>query len=164
MITPILFYFILITVIVFDYSDFIFWDYGDYASSLTRINEFLALPEKNNQLTGLIINEPIQTITFEQVFFQYRHNQTEILTNYQRTFTSGQINHLTGANGTGKSTILYLLLGITFITAHAQKLQPVEVKDKAMVRLLGSITALDKYAFQSIRAHSTSSLHILPSS
>ena len=34
-----------------------------------------------------------------------------MLRHYQKTFTSGKINHLLGANGTGKSTVLYLLLG-----------------------------------------------------
>jgi len=34
------------------------------------------------------------------------------LKNYNRTFSKGEINYLTGANGTGKSTILYLLLGM----------------------------------------------------
>ena len=32
--------------------------------------------------------------------------------NYNRTFTSAKINRLTGKNGSGKSTILYLLLGM----------------------------------------------------
>ena len=48
-----------------------------------------------------------QNITFNYV------GQTEpVLQNYNRTFTPGQINYLVGENGTGKSTIIYLLLGM----------------------------------------------------
>jgi len=35
-----------------------------------------------------------------------------VVKNYNRTFTSAKINRLTGKNGSGKSTILYLLLGM----------------------------------------------------
>ncbi len=46
-----------------------------------------------------------------------------------------------------KTTIQLALL--LFLSAtHAQKLQPVEVKDKAMTALLGSISAWEKFTFQ----------------
>jgi ABC-type bacteriocin/lantibiotic exporter with double-glycine peptidase domain len=35
-----------------------------------------------------------------------------VLRNYTHTFVEGRINYLLGENGTGKSTILYLLLGV----------------------------------------------------
>jgi len=35
-----------------------------------------------------------------------------VVKNYNRTFSSAKINRLTGKNGSGKSTILYLLLGM----------------------------------------------------
>ncbi|CAI2167665.1 18436_t:CDS:2 [Funneliformis geosporum] len=62
------------------------WDYGDYASSRKRINAFLALPEKNDNLA--------------------------VLKRYNRIFTTEKLNRLMGKNGTGKSTVLYLLLGM----------------------------------------------------
>ena len=48
----------------------------------------------------------------ENIYFRYRGHSEWILKNYNRTFTSAKINHLTGKNGTGKSTVLYLLLGM----------------------------------------------------
>jgi ABC-type phosphate/phosphonate transport system ATPase subunit len=36
------------------------------------------------------------------------------LNNYSKIFTNSEINHLLGKNGTGKSTILYLILGMIF--------------------------------------------------
>ncbi|MCE8162987.1 MAG: ABC transporter ATP-binding protein/permease [Candidatus Moeniiplasma glomeromycotorum] len=89
------------------------WDYADYASSRARINTFLALPERNDNLTGIKLDShwAIQEVRFENIFFRYSQSEKWVLRNYQRTFAVGKINHLRGANGTGKSTILYLLLG-----------------------------------------------------
>src|SRR6185503_399662 len=91
-----------------------FWDYSDYATSQERINNFLALPEKNDNLSGVSLTKltKIKAIHFQQVTFSYAKQTTPILKNYNRTFLSGDINYLEGANGTGKSTILYLLLGM----------------------------------------------------
>lgn len=91
-----------------------FWDYGDYASSLTRINNFLTLPKKDDNLRGrkLVKLSKITAIHFENVSFCYAGQTEPILKNYDRIFTPHQINYLLGANGTGKSTILYLLLGM----------------------------------------------------
>ncbi|KLL02018.1 MAG: ABC transporter [Mycoplasmataceae bacterium RC_NB112A] len=89
------------------------WDYADYATSLLRINNFLALPEKDDNLNGIEIKPQLslQEIRFENISFRYMHSENWVLRNYQRTFDSGKINYLHGANGTGKSTVLYLLLG-----------------------------------------------------
>ncbi|CAG8455258.1 21708_t:CDS:2 [Gigaspora margarita] len=59
-------------------------DYADYQTSQERINKFLTLPEKNDNLSG------------------YRF----------RSFSNEAINQLSGKNGTGKTTLLYLLLGM----------------------------------------------------
>ena len=91
-----------------------FWEYADYSSSLSRVNSFLSLPEKNDNLTGKILNEneKIVSIHCQNVSFRYQENGEWIVKNYNRTFTNQQINYLVGENGTGKSTILYLLLGM----------------------------------------------------
>jgi ABC-type Mn2+/Zn2+ transport system ATPase subunit len=51
-------------------------------------------------------------IHFQNITFSYVGQTEPILQNYNHTFTSEQINYLVGENGTGKSTIIYLLLGI----------------------------------------------------
>ncbi|CAG8577771.1 7992_t:CDS:2, partial [Ambispora leptoticha] len=62
------------------------FDYADYSISRGRVNAFLRLPEKNDNL--------------------------EVLKNYNRTFIPAKLNRLIGKNGAGKSTVLYLLLGM----------------------------------------------------
>ncbi|KLL05132.1 MAG: ABC transporter ATP-binding protein [Mycoplasmataceae bacterium RV_VA103A] len=91
-----------------------FWDYADYSSSLTRINTFLSLPQKNDNLEQLKFptNLKIITIDYQNISFRYPGQKEWLLKNYTRTFTPGTINHLTGKNGSGKSTLLYLLLGL----------------------------------------------------
>ncbi|CAG8728513.1 17868_t:CDS:2 [Cetraspora pellucida] len=91
-----------------------FWDYADYSSSLTRINTFLSLPQKNDNLAQLKFptNLKITTIDCQNISFRYPGQSNWLLKNYTRTFTPGNINHLTGKNGSGKSTLLYLLLGL----------------------------------------------------
>lgn len=90
------------------------WDYSDYASSQKRINEFLCLPEKNDNLINgkLLEKQAIRSIKFQNVSFRYSEQTEWVLRNYTHTFVEGRINYLLGENGTGKSTILYLLLGV----------------------------------------------------
>ncbi|MCE8163826.1 MAG: ABC transporter ATP-binding protein/permease [Candidatus Moeniiplasma glomeromycotorum] len=89
------------------------WEYADYSSSLLRINNFLALPEKNDNLTGIKLNPQfsLQEVRFENISFRYTKSEKWVLRHYQRNFSVEKINHLQGANGIGKSTVLYLLLG-----------------------------------------------------
>ncbi|CAG8523262.1 25127_t:CDS:2 [Cetraspora pellucida] len=58
--------------------------------SKTRLNEFLARKERNDIQNNLVVKEPIAVISFQE----------------------GQLNHLTGVNGFGKSTIISLLTGL----------------------------------------------------
>jgi len=90
-----------------------FQDYGDYNSSLSRVNNFLNLLEKDDNLTGLKLEKKnIDSVTFQNLSFTYRKNNNWILKNYQHNFMNKNINKLFGDNGTGKSTIIYLLLGM----------------------------------------------------
>jgi ABC-type bacteriocin/lantibiotic exporter with double-glycine peptidase domain len=90
------------------------WDYTDYTSSRSRINDFLTLPEKNDNLKGIKLDPQlsIKTIKFENISFRYAGQKEWIISNYNHTFSPGQLNFLRGKNGTGKSTKLYLLLGV----------------------------------------------------
>jgi ABC-type bacteriocin/lantibiotic exporter with double-glycine peptidase domain len=90
------------------------WDYSDYASSQKRINEFLCLPEKNDNLINgkLLEKQEIKSIKFQNVSFRYSDQTEWVLRNYTHAFVEGRVNYLLGENGTGKSTILYLLLGV----------------------------------------------------
>lgn len=88
-------------------------EYPAYKSSLLRLNKFLTLPTKNENLTKQIIPAAqIKQIIFQNVDFRYDNSQEQLLVNYSRTFSMGELNNLTGKNGSGKSTIIYLLLGM----------------------------------------------------
>jgi len=51
-----------------------FWDYADYSSSKERINNFLALPEKNDNLEKIKLERDIKikSIVYENVSFRYQ--------------------------------------------------------------------------------------------
>ena len=72
------------------------------------------MPEKNDNLNQLKLplNVPIKALRLENVSFRYKGQKEWLLKNYNQTFLPGKINHLLGKNGTGKSTILYLCLGL----------------------------------------------------
>ncbi|PWU06688.1 MAG: hypothetical protein C5B43_01410 [Verrucomicrobia bacterium] len=78
------------------------------------MNDFLCLPEKNDNLINgkSLENQKIKTIKFQNVSFRYSDQTEWVLRNYTHSFIEGRVNYLLGENGTGKSTILYLLLGI----------------------------------------------------
>lgn len=79
-----------------------------------RINAFLTLPEKDDNLKGVKLSRKIavNAIKFVNVSFRYAGEEEWIFQHYTHTFSPGKINSLRGKNGTGKSTKLYLLLGV----------------------------------------------------
>ncbi|CAI2171412.1 8196_t:CDS:2 [Funneliformis geosporum] len=66
-----------------------FYPFG--LSAQKQINNFLAQPERNDIQKDIIIEESVKNITLRQVSF-------------------GKVNHLTGENGSGKSTIMSLIM------------------------------------------------------
>ena len=89
------------------------WSLGSYYTSWKRVEDFLELPEKDDNLKGerISLTKKIKSINLEGIRFSYEENK-EVLRNYKRIFYSGKINHLKGDNGEGKSTICYLILGL----------------------------------------------------
>ena len=87
-------------------------NWSDYTSSRARVNTFLNLPGRNDNLKGIKISTemPIKRIVFENVSFKYQGKKGAIIFNH--TFVAGEINYLTTPNGSGKTTELYLLLGL----------------------------------------------------
>lgn len=110
-------------------------NYGDYISSLVRVNNFLALPEKDDNPQGLKLEKvAIKWIEFKNVYFRYQEGKEWVLENCQAVFNDQEINKLSGDNGTGKTTILYLLLGILKptkgqIIIHCQNGEIYDLKD-----------------------------------
>ena len=54
----------------------------------------------------------IKAVNFENVSFKYKDSPEWILENYTHSFIKGELSRLFGENGVGKSTILYLILGM----------------------------------------------------
>jgi len=53
---------------------------------------------------------PIKRIVFENVSFKYQEQKKAMIFNH--AFVAGEVNYLTTPNGSGKTTELYLLLGL----------------------------------------------------
>lgn len=49
--------------------------YGNYSASVQRINDFLQLPEKNDNLGKLKLTSEIKSINFKNVSFKYKSSQ-----------------------------------------------------------------------------------------
>ena len=75
--------------------------------SINRINEI-------SNYTSVSTNESfptIDSIELNKVSFSYDY-KTNILNNFSTRFSLGAINYLVGSNGSGKSTIINLILGV----------------------------------------------------
>ena len=86
-------------------------DYPYYFSAKKRLNNFLNLPERYDIQKNVLISEPIKNITLKRVSFSYEKNKP-VLKEFDWEFQTGKINYLTGANGSGKSTIISLIIGL----------------------------------------------------
>ena len=87
-------------------------EYKEHKISRSRVEKFLSLPEWDNQLKGISIKDSLKSIRLEKVCFRYRNQLKLIIRNYDGCFLNHQVNYLSGKNGTGKSTLIYLLLGV----------------------------------------------------
>jgi len=56
--------------------------------------------------------EPIQKIELQNIYFRYPNQKNYLLKNFSKTLAAGGISKLEGRNGTGKSTIILLILGL----------------------------------------------------
>lgn len=84
----------------------------EHEVSSYRVESFLSLNEWDNQLKGFIVSNPLKLIKLEKVCFSYRNQSNLVIDNRNAFFSSEQVNYLSGKNGTGKSTLIFLLLGV----------------------------------------------------
>ncbi|WNE41449.1 MAG: Vitamin B12 import ATP-binding protein BtuD [Mycoplasmataceae bacterium] len=90
-----------------------FREYPSYYSACSKINDFISLPDNDENIDKeKIISKNIKEIIFSNVDFKYSNGDKLILNKYNRVFSTSEINDLIGKNGTGKSTIIYLTLGM----------------------------------------------------
>ncbi|CAG8646171.1 12019_t:CDS:2, partial [Ambispora gerdemannii] len=86
-------------------------DYPYGLSAQKQINNFLTQPERNDRQKNILISEPITNIALKKVSFAYEGKKL-VLKKLNYEFKKGKINYLTGANGSGKSTIISLIMGL----------------------------------------------------
>ncbi|MFD1887704.1 ABC transporter ATP-binding protein [Paenibacillus wenxiniae] len=88
----------------------IYVDYKLNRVTYNRFEEFLDAPEDKNLNTGLDIKQLKGDIKFENVAFNY--GNVKVLNNVSFTIPHGKSLAIVGLSGSGKSTIVKLLLGL----------------------------------------------------
>jgi ABC-type bacteriocin/lantibiotic exporter with double-glycine peptidase domain len=86
-----------------------FYPFG--LSAQKQINNFLAQPERNDLQKNVLVEEPVEKITLKKVSFSYQENKP-VLKKLVQSFQKGKVNYLMGENGSGKSTIINLIMGL----------------------------------------------------
>ena len=76
-----------------------------------QINNFLVEKERDDHQKNVLIGEPITKIELKKVSFSYQTNKP-ILKKLDWRFQKGKVNYLAGENGSGKSTIISLIMGL----------------------------------------------------
>lgn len=77
---------------------------------LRRLNDFLSFPDEGSDNTNK--DEKIESIEFKNVYFTYPSREKSVLKGVSFTIESGKKYEIVGENGSGKSTILKLLLSL----------------------------------------------------
>lgn len=86
-------------------------NYPYYFSAKKRLNYFFSQVERQVQTNQLLFQEPVEVLASQDLAFAYQSGQT-LLANLNFRFEKGKVNYLKGANGTGKSTIINLIMGL----------------------------------------------------
>lgn len=96
-------------------SNEIFWTYSSLAEGLDYFKsyaDFLSLKEAEEHHTKANINIPFKKIEVKNLTFTYPSEEEPTLNDLSLTLEYGKTYALVGANGSGKSTFVKLLLGL----------------------------------------------------
>jgi ABC-type multidrug transport system fused ATPase/permease subunit len=77
---------------------------------MDRLFEFLAI--QTNFSSGSRSLEEFESLAFEDVYFKYPHTEKYVLSGVSFTMNKGDKLSIVGINGSGKSTIIKLMLGL----------------------------------------------------
>lgn len=79
--------------------------------NIERLYELLDMDDENSGKNEQL-NEEIRTINLKDVAFKYKNNRENVLNHLNIKITSGEKVLIKGKNGSGKSTVIKLLLGL----------------------------------------------------
>lgn len=110
------------------------------AASLERINKILdEKPEIINSENSIELSHPAGKIEFNNVNFKYKNTDNYALKNISFTIESGKSLALVGRTGSGKSTIVNLLLRLYDIEEGEIKFDNINIKDLSLKSLRENI-------------------------
>lgn len=85
-------------------------EYGDNTELFKTVFDFYAVKENKTKPCRTIIS--FESLTFENVYFKYPCTEKYILSGVSFTLNKGDKLSIVGINGSGKSTIIKLILGL----------------------------------------------------
>ncbi|MCS6293598.1 MAG: ABC transporter ATP-binding protein [Nitrospira sp.] len=111
---------------------------------LTTLNEFLAIRSK---LPEAVQPRPFPTslgqgITFEQVSFQYPHEERVAVRDFTFTIKPGEHVAFVGANGAGKTTLVKLLCRLYDPTSGRITIDGTDLRDYAIGDVRGAVSGI----------------------
>jgi len=86
------------------------YNYTRLSKIIDRVFDFFAIKTEQSYATRKL--EAFKTLTFDNVYFKYPHTEKYVLTGVSFTLNKGDKLSIVGINGSGKSTIIKLMLGI----------------------------------------------------
>lgn len=84
--------------------------YARSTEVMERLFDFFAIKTEKNYGTRVL--EEFESLIFENVWFKYPHTEKYVLTGVSFTLSKGDKLSIVGINGSGKSTIIKLMLGL----------------------------------------------------
>ena len=111
---------------------------------LTTLNEFLAIRSK---LPEAVQPRPFpsslgQGITFDQVSFQYPHEERVAVRDFTFTIKPGEHVAFVGANGAGKTTLVKLLCRLYDPTSGRITIDGTDLRDYAIADVRGAVSGI----------------------
>lgn len=108
-------------------------------SACKKLFSYLELPEQTYGETSL--SAPLEQLKIERVYFKYEAAETEVLQNLSFTVKRGEFTALVGKSGSGKSTIVRLLLhqlsqyqgDICWNEVELRELSKIAIKQKSIL-------------------------------
>ena len=93
------------------------WDLPSVLASNRRFADFYWVTKplfkgKKDKKNKFRLLDPIQKIELRDVYFRYPSQEKYLLKGFNKEFVAGEISKLEGRNGTGKSTVILLILGL----------------------------------------------------